>query len=51
MRNWLATLHEAVDSEKRSLIETVLKDAIPEFATGANPASQSATAKIEQAQP
>src|SRR3981081_3560480 len=31
MRNWLATLHEAVDSEKRSLIETVLKDAIPEF--------------------
>jgi FlaA1/EpsC-like NDP-sugar epimerase len=51
MRNWLATLHEAVDSEKRSLIETVLKDAIPEFATGASPAGQPVTAKIEQAQP
>jgi O-antigen biosynthesis protein WbqV len=51
MRSWLATLHEAVDGEQRSLIETVLKDAIPEFAVGAGPVSQSAVAKIEQAQP
>jgi FlaA1/EpsC-like NDP-sugar epimerase len=46
---WLATLHEAVDGEQRSLIVSVLKDAIPEFATGAGSVSQPATAKIEQA--
>jgi len=51
MRAWLTTLHKAVDDERRSLIEVVLKDAIPEFATGAGLASQSATARIEQAQP
>ena len=50
MRTWLATLHEAVNGEQRNLIESVLKDAIPEFATGAGAASQSAAAKIEQAQ-
>ena len=33
MRAWLTTLHKAVDDERRSLIEVVLKDAIPEFAT------------------
>ncbi|HEX9470173.1 MAG TPA: SDR family NAD(P)-dependent oxidoreductase, partial [Bradyrhizobium sp.] len=49
IRAWLATLHEAVDGEQRSLIETVLKDAIPEFVTGAGPASRSVTAKIGQA--
>src|SRR6266700_7124640 len=48
---WLTTLHKAVDDERRSLIEVVLKDAIPEFATGAGLASQSAAARIEQAQP
>ncbi len=51
MRAWLTTLHKAVDDERRSLIEVVLKDAIPEFATGAGLVSQSATARIEQAQP
>src|ERR1700704_3145650 len=30
MRAWLTTLHKAVDDERRSLIEVVLKDAIPE---------------------
>ena len=50
MRAWLTTLHKAVDDERRSLIEVVLKDAIPEFATGAGLASQSVTARIEQAQ-
>ena len=51
MRAWLTTLHKAVDDERRSLIEVVLKDAIPEFAIGAGLASQSVTARIEQAQP
>jgi FlaA1/EpsC-like NDP-sugar epimerase len=51
IRGWLTTLHEAVNREQRSLIETVLKDAIPEFATGARMVSQSEAAKIEQAQP
>ena len=51
MRAWLTTLHKAVDDERRSLIEVVLKDAIPEFATGAGLASQPVTARIEQAQP
>ena len=51
MRAWLTTLHKAVDDERRSLIEVVLKDAIPEFATGAGLASQSVTVRIEQAKP
>jgi len=51
MRAWLTTLHKAVDDERRSLIEVVLKDAIPEFATGTALASQSVPARIEQAQP
>jgi O-antigen biosynthesis protein WbqV len=49
IRSWLATLHQAVNSEQRSLIVSVLKDAIPEFASGAGPANQSEPAKIEQA--
>ncbi len=49
MRAWLATLHEAVDGERRNLIESVLKDAIPEFGAGVCEASQFASAKIEQA--
>ncbi len=51
MRAWLTTLHKAVDDERRSLIEVVLKDAIPEFAAGTALASQPVTARIEQAQP
>jgi O-antigen biosynthesis protein WbqV len=50
-RAWLATLREAVDSEQRGLIVSVLKDAIPEFATGEGPVNRAATAKIEQARP
>jgi FlaA1/EpsC-like NDP-sugar epimerase len=49
MRGWLTLLHEAVKDEQRSLIEPVLKDAIPEFAIAARRATESA--KIEQAQP
>ena len=48
MRGWLTTLHEAVDREQRSLIELVLKDAIPEFADK-RPVSSPATEKIAQA--
>jgi hypothetical protein len=33
------------------LIVSVLKDAIPEFATGEGPVNRAATAKIEQARP
>jgi len=51
LHGWLATLREAVNGEQRSLIESVLKEAIPEFAAGAGPVSPSAIAKIEQAQP
>jgi O-antigen biosynthesis protein WbqV len=51
LHDWLATLREAVNGEQRSLIEAVLKEAIPEFAAGAGPVSQPAIAKIEQAQP
>jgi FlaA1/EpsC-like NDP-sugar epimerase len=35
IRAWLATLHQAVDGEARGLIESVLKEAIPEFGAGA----------------
>jgi FlaA1/EpsC-like NDP-sugar epimerase len=51
MRAWLATLHDAINGEQRGLIESVLKDAIPEFASGAGAASRPAVAKIEQARP
>jgi FlaA1/EpsC-like NDP-sugar epimerase len=47
IRGWLRTLREAIEGEQRSLIESVLKDAIPEFGTGAGPANQSVSAKIE----
>jgi O-antigen biosynthesis protein WbqV len=49
MRGWLTLLHEAVKDNQRSLIEPVLKDAIPEFAIAARRATE--PAKIEQAQP
>jgi O-antigen biosynthesis protein WbqV len=48
MRDWLGMLHRAVDGEQRSLIENVLKDAIPEFAVGAGQATVAAPLKIEQ---
>jgi O-antigen biosynthesis protein WbqV len=48
MGGWLTTLHEAVDREQRSLIEPVLKDAIPEFAAR-RPVTQSEDVKIAQA--
>ena len=51
MRAWLTTLHEAVNDERRSSIELVLKDAIPEFGTSAIPVSQPVDEKIEQARP
>jgi FlaA1/EpsC-like NDP-sugar epimerase len=47
VRGWVGKLHEAIDGEQRSLIEAVLKDAIPEFAAGARLASGSVTGKIE----
>jgi FlaA1/EpsC-like NDP-sugar epimerase len=51
MRAWLTTLHEAVNDERRSSIESVLRDAIPEFATSAIPVSQPVAVKIGQARP
>jgi O-antigen biosynthesis protein WbqV len=30
-REWIATLEKAVDNEQRSVINTILKDAVPEF--------------------
>jgi O-antigen biosynthesis protein WbqV len=47
IRGWVGELHEAIEGEERSLIEAVLKDAIPEFAAGARLASGSVTGKIE----
>jgi FlaA1/EpsC-like NDP-sugar epimerase len=47
IRGWVGKLHEAIDAEQRSLIEAVLKDAIPEFAAGARLASGPVTRKIE----
>src|ERR1700688_4801695 len=40
MRAWLDTLHDAINGEQRGLIESVLKEAIPEFASGACAASR-----------
>ena len=39
VRAWLATLHQAVNGEQRSLIEVVLNEAIPEFGAGADEAT------------
>src|ERR1700681_3757517 len=50
LRKWIAALEEAVAQDDRVLIREVLKDAVPEFAAGAAPASQSVAARIEQAQ-
>jgi FlaA1/EpsC-like NDP-sugar epimerase len=51
LRQWIAALEQAVAQDDRVSIREVLKDAVPEFAAGAAPASQSAAARIEQAQP
>src|SRR3984957_9441261 len=51
MRAWLATLHDAINGEQRGLIESVLKDAIPEFASGAGAASRPAAGKTKRAAP
>ena len=48
IREWLDRLHDAIDGDQRELIESVLKDAIPEFG-GATPATARAgVAKIAQ---
>ncbi len=51
LRKWIAALEQAVEKDDRAAIKDVLKDAVPEFATGAALASQSVTAKIGPAQP
>ncbi|MDB5637237.1 MAG: capsular biosynthesis protein, partial [Bradyrhizobium sp.] len=51
LQKWIAALEQAVAQDDRVSIREVLKDAVPEFAAGAAPPSQSAAAKIEQAQP
>jgi FlaA1/EpsC-like NDP-sugar epimerase len=51
LRKWIAALKRAVEQDDRASIKEVLKDAVPEFAAGIAPASQSATARIEQAGP
>jgi O-antigen biosynthesis protein WbqV len=49
LREWIAALKRAVEQDDRASIKEVLKDAVPEFTAGIAPASQSATARIEQA--
>src|SRR5450755_3564365 len=51
LRKWIAALKRAVEQDERASIKEVLKDAVPEFAAGIALASQSATARIEQARP
>jgi O-antigen biosynthesis protein WbqV len=48
VRAWLATLHQAVSGDQRSLIESVLNEAIPEFGAGVREV-KSASSKIAQA--
>jgi O-antigen biosynthesis protein WbqV len=48
IRGWLATLHQAVSGDQRSLIESVLNEAVPEFGAGARKVKP-APSKIEQA--
>lgn len=48
LRKWIAALRQAVEQDDRTSIKEVLKDAVPEFATGTASASQSAPARIEQ---
>jgi O-antigen biosynthesis protein WbqV len=51
LRKWIAALEQAVARDDRVSIREVLKDAVPEFGTGADLASQPVAARIEQAQP
>ena len=51
IRQWLGRLHDAIDGDQRSLIESVLKDAIPEFAELESPARQPGAAKIARVGP
>jgi FlaA1/EpsC-like NDP-sugar epimerase len=51
LRKWIAALKRAVEQDDRASIKEVLKDAVPEFTAGIALASQSATARIEQARP
>jgi O-antigen biosynthesis protein WbqV len=51
LRKWITALEQAVVKDDRASIKEVLKDAVPEFATGTALASQSEVARIEQAQP
>jgi FlaA1/EpsC-like NDP-sugar epimerase len=48
---WLGRLQDAINGDQRSLIESVLKDAIPEFAGGESPARQPGAAKIARVGP
>jgi FlaA1/EpsC-like NDP-sugar epimerase len=50
LRKWIAALKQAVEQDDRASIKEVLKDAVPEFATGTIPVSQSEPARIGQAQ-
>ncbi len=50
LRKWIAALEQAIDQDDRATIKAVLKDAVPEFAAGTVPVSQSVPAKIGQAQ-
>jgi O-antigen biosynthesis protein WbqV len=50
LRKWIAALEQAVQRDDRESIREVLKDAVPEFAAGPVPASESASPKIAQAQ-
>jgi len=51
LRKWIMALEQAVVKDDRASIKEVLKDAVPEFATGTALANQSEVARIEQAQP
>ena len=47
---WIAALERAVERDDRVSIKEILKDAVPEFATGTIPTSLPASARIVQAQ-
>jgi FlaA1/EpsC-like NDP-sugar epimerase len=51
LRKWIAALEQAVLQDDHLSIREILKDAVPEFAAGTARASQSVTAKSEQARP
>jgi O-antigen biosynthesis protein WbqV len=50
LRKWIAALEQAVEQDDGISIKEVLKDAVPEFATGTFP-NQAAAARIGQVQP